>query len=132
MRNKIVVYLAVILVVVADLLPIWCGPVDSIVLAAESGLLVVIGSYIGFDFSAIVDGTKRQPPGQFIAADKGKYLRMIFCMLLTTAECLIVGIIVKGIPTNAVAMGLFATLSTMGIYVAGMKANKKAAKKEGV
>lgn len=125
-KSSFVVYMSILLVFAANVLPIFVGPLDNALMAAAAGLLMVIGPYIGYDFSAIADQTRQKPAGVFVPADKAKYLRMIIALFIITVESFVVGVIVKSIPENTIAMDIFATLATMGVYVSGMKNVKKA------
>lgn len=126
MRNLFVVIFCFIVVAATNLLPLFVPGMENVLLAGAIGLLAVTGGYTGMDFSAIAEGTRKLPRGQFIEADKNKYLGIVLSILAITVECLIVSIHSRADLENTIAMYLLSALGVAAIYVTGMKANKKA------
>lgn len=126
MRTSVVVIFALVVVALANLLPIFLPGMEKVILAGAFGLLGVVGAYTGMDLSAIAEGSRKLPKGEYKEADKNKYLYMIVAMLVITVECICISMW-NGIDLeSAIAMYLFASLAITGIYTAGMKTNKKA------
>jgi LytS/YehU family sensor histidine kinase len=126
MKTSLVVIFALIVVALANLLPVFTGGMERVVLAGAFGLLAVVGAYTGMDLSAIAEGSRKLPKGEYVATNKNKYIFMILALLIITVECIIITMW-KGVNLeDSIAMYLFSSLSIAGIYTAGMKNNKKA------
>lgn len=132
MRTRVMVFLAIIIVALANLLPLVTGGMGPVVLAGAVGLLFVVGVYTGLDFSAIVKGSRELPKGQYREADKGKYFAMVVTLFSITVECTIVSLVTGRGDGAAIALYLFSTLALIAVYGAGMKANKAATFEGGV
>jgi hypothetical protein len=126
MKTSILVIMALVVVALANLLPVFTGGMERVVLAGAFGLLAVVGAYTGMDLSAIAEGSRKLPKGEYVSTNKNKYIFMIVALLAITVECIIITMW-KGVDLeDSIAMYLFSALSIAGIYVAGMKNNKKA------
>jgi hypothetical protein len=77
MKTSILVIMALVVVALANLLPVFTGGMERVVLAGAFGLLAVVGAYTGMDLSAIAEGSRKLPKGEYVATNKNKYIFMI-------------------------------------------------------
>jgi len=99
-------------------------PDKEIYSALSTGLIWMVGVYLGIDFASVVKGTLKLPSGQFRVADAPKYLAMILgvlvCTLLMAICWQVTGANIKG----DVVKLIYGTMGLASIYVGGMKVNK--------
>jgi len=88
--------------------------------------LLVVGAYTALDLRAIVKGTRALPSGNYVVADKWKYLTCVGLILLLLGACMVKQHFYATELDLAYSLLGPGAIGIIGFVVSGMKLNKAA------
>lgn len=104
---------------------LFLAQLDWTITAASSGLLLIIGSWLGLDLSAAYSRSLVMPLGQAEKVDITRYI-FALCMLFIMLFAVIFGILPTKLHDESIAILVIAIATVIAFWVSSRKTMKKA------